>query len=223
MTSSLSTPRPMADSLKPWQVYLYRQPLHRPYPHLVSPKLNCWTDTMANPWPWAVSSSANVTTMQPSIHSQMRRHRSDGPYSYWKERLHSGEMNSWRSWTTTQYSHQTTWPIGQTSWSSSAAIGWIPMRGKNVMKVTYTTIFAPFFLTFSISLPLRGGMWHYKGTLLQHSQALWPSQLSQSIRPYWLTWHYQDYDVNYDDSGSLLSCYSMHFHIQCGLPWLAYQ
>ena len=89
----------------------------------------------------------------------------------------------------------------------------------NVTKVTYTTIFAPFLQSFSISLPLRGGMWHYKGTLLRHYQALWPPQLAWSIQPYQPTQHYQDYDNNHDDragfqvSHSPASLYSVAF---CG-------
>jgi len=43
-----------------------------------------------------------------------------------------------------------------------------------------------------------------KETLLQHSQALWPSWPSQSTWPSWLTWHYQDYDNNHDDRAGFL-------------------
>jgi len=51
-----------------------------------------------------------------------------------------------------------------------------------------------------------------KETLLQHSQALWPSRL---------TWHYQDYDVNYDDRAADSCSHSICFPIQCSLLWLA--
>jgi len=37
----------------------------------------------------------------------------------------------------------------------------------------------------------------------------------------WLTQHYQDYDVNYDNSSCLPTSHSIHFLIQCSLLWLA--
>jgi len=58
-----------------------------------------------------------------------------------------------------------------------------------------------------------------KETLLWHSWALWPSWPSQSTQPSWLTWHYQDYDVNYDDRAADSCSHSIHFPIQCGLLW----
>jgi len=90
-----------------------------------------------------------------------------------------------------------------------------------VTKVTFTSIFHPFFLTFSIPLPLRGGKLPTKETLLRHSQALWPSRPPQSTWPSQLTQHYQDYDVNYDDRAADSCSHSIHFSIQCGLLWPA--
>ena len=60
-----------------------------------------------------------------------------------------------------------------------------------------------------------------KETLLRHSRALWPTRLSQSTWPSRLTWHYQDYDVNYDDRAADSCSHSIRFPIQCGLLWLA--
>ena len=76
-----------------------------------------------------------------------------------------------------------------------------------------------FYLCFSSFFPyifntITTKRWQVanKETLLQHSQALRPS------RP---TWHYQDYDVNYDDRAADSCSHSIHFPIQCSLLWPA--
>jgi len=56
---------------------------------------------------------------------------------------------------------------------------------------------------------------------LRHSRALRPSRPSRSTRPSRLTWHYQDYDVNYDDRAADSCSHSICFPIQCGLLWPA--
>jgi len=81
--------------------------------------------------------------------------------------------------------------------------------------------FFPFFpLPFNIITTKRWQVAN-KETLLQHSQAWQPSQPSQSTQPSWLTHHYQDYDVNYDNRVAYSCSHSIHFLIQCGLLWPA--
>jgi len=96
--------------------------------------------------------------------------------------------------------------------------GWRAHRNEgNVMKVSFSSIFGTLF------------QYHYhygwqvanKETFLQHSQALRPSWPSQSLWPYQLTQHYQDYDVNYDDRVAYSCSHSIHFPIQCSLLWPA--
>jgi len=61
-----------------------------------------------------------------------------------------------------------------------------------------------------------------KETLLQHSWAFRPSWLAQSLQPFWLTQHYQDYDDNHDDrAGFLLAiqCASLYSVAFCGQPY----
>jgi len=82
--------------------------------------------------------------------------------------------------------------------------------------------FSSFFPYIFLTITTMGGKLPTKRHNMQHSQAFRLSWLAQSILPLWLTWHYQDYDVNYDDSGGLLSCYSLHFLIQCSLLWPAF-
>ena len=47
--------------------------------------------------------------------------------------------------------------LGACQWQHTSELQWGSHMGHCVMKVTFTSIFHPFFLTFSIPLPLRGG------------------------------------------------------------------
>jgi len=87
-----------------------------------------------------------------------------------------------------------------------------------VMKPQFFLPFLP--LPFNIITTKRWQVAN-KETLLQHSWALQPSWLSQSTWPSWLTQHYQDYDVNYDNRAAYSCSHSICFLIQCSLQWPA--
>jgi len=89
------------------------------------------------------------------------------------------------------------------------------------MKQHLTLYFSSFFPYIFDTITTKRWQVANKETLLWHSWALQPSQPSQSTQPSWLTWHYQDYDVNYDNRAADSCSHSIHFLIQCGLLWLA--
>ena len=90
-----------------------------------------------------------------------------------------------------------------------------------VMKTQFTPIILLFFPYIFDTITTKRWQVANKETLLRHSQALWPSRPPWSTWPSWLTQHYQDYDVNYDDRAAYSCSHSIRFPIQCSLLWPA--
>ena len=78
------------------------------------------------------------------------------------------------------------------------------LQGGRCDKSHFYLYFSPFFPYIFDTITTKRWQVANKETLLQHSQALRPIRLSWSTRPSRLTWHYQDYDVNYDNRAGFL-------------------
>jgi len=133
-------------------------------------------------------------------------------------------MNSLTPWTDVGHSHAVIAEVFFLSISNPFRL--ISMPKNSILdwwcdESHFNLYFSSFFPYIFDTITTKRWQVANKETLLQHSQALQPSWLSQSTWPSQLTQHYQDYDVNYDDRAAYSCSHSICFPIQCGLLWPA--